>query len=331
MKDEKMYNAEQKEAFLASAKLTPSMDSLFRNVFLLVAPYEEEKQADICTWGREECQSVLEKLAGFRSYSSDNRAKLLRRYASWCLAENVPGATDNLLSSRASGKSKVREMTVSGPEHLEKILNAVFDPVEMATSDIILRGYCWLAFSGLQDEEIAEVSAKEVDLDRFLISHNGAVFQLCTQAISTMRILREMSAFRYYHPGYDEDFIWRVRSDGDKLLRGIRGAKPNVLVLRSMLSTRVNEAYKSGKIDVKISCYRLWISGQFYRMFQKERMGEPVDFSDLASFGIRQKEEKGRPYKLSSENGGRTIAGKTNEISSSYREDYERWKRAYSV
>lgn len=331
MKDEKMYNAKQKEAFLAAAKLTPSMDSLFRNVFLLVAPYEEEKQADICTWGREECQSVLEKLAGFRSYSSDNRAKLLRRYATWCISENIPGATDNLREVKATGKSKVREMTISGPEHLEKILNGVFDPVEMATSDDILRGYCWLAFSGLPDDEMGNIRNADVDLDRFVVSYGGAEYPLCAQAVSTLRILREMSAFRYYHPGYVDEFVWRTRSNGDKLLRGIRGANPNVLVLRSMLSARVNEAFKSNKIDVKISYYRIWISGQFYRMFQRERMGEPVDFSELAALDIRQREEKGKPYKLSSEKSGRTLTSKTNEISTSYQKDYERWKLAYSV
>ena len=298
MKDERMYNAEQKEAFIASSNLTPAMDALFRNVFLLVAPYEEEKNADICTWSREDCQLVLERLAGFRSYSSENRARLLRRYANWCIEQKVPGATGNLLASRATGKSKVREMTLSGPEHLEKILNTILDPVEVASSDVILRGYCWLAFSGVSDESIADIRCKDVDLDRFTISYDGNDYPFCVQAIQTFRILSEMSAFRYFHPGYDNDFIWRARSDGDRLLRGIRGAKPNVLVLRSMLSTRVNEAFKSGKIDVKISFYRIWISGQFYRFFQKERMGEPVDFS---------KED------------------------ASLKEDYERWKRAYSV
>lgn len=331
MRNNKMYESERKEQFLSENSITGSMERIFRNAFELIAPLEEQKNADVCTWDEAELKKLLEFLSGFRSYSSDNRAKLLRRYVRWCIDKGVPGAGDAIFGIKAAGYSKVREMTLSGPEHLQKILDTLFDPVSSVTSDNIMRGYCWLAFSGLSDQEIVDLRSSDVDLENFCVVFGGDSFPLCQQSIPCMRILREMGAFRYYHPGYDNDFIWRPRMDGEKLLRGIRAAEPSVLHLRSMLSKAVNASYKSGKIDVKISHYRIWISGEFYRMFLRERAGEEIDFSHLAERSFKLREEKGDPYKLDSGNNRKTAAGKKREIESAYREDYQRWKFAYSV
>lgn len=329
MKHERLYNAKTKERFLEQGSFSPSMERLFRNVFDLTAPYEEEYGADVCTWDIARCSRVLEILAGFRSYSSENRANLLRRYAKWCIEDGVPDASDSLLRARASGQNKVREMTLSGPSHLQTILDTIYSPVSDATSDNLLRGYCWLAYFGMSDKEIVDITSKDVDLKTFLIYHGGDVFPICKEAIPCMRVLKELSAFRYYHPGYDSDFIWRPRMDGQKLLRGIRSAEPSVMHFRSQLSTAVNAAFKAGKIDVKISHYRIWLSGEFYRMYQRERMGQEIDFSHLADRAVRIREARGEPYKLEAEKGKRTISGKKREIDSAYKEDYRRWKQAY--
>lgn len=300
-------------------------------MFDLVAPYEKELSADICTWGVADTKKVLEILSGFRSYSSENRANLLRRYVRWCIENGITGVSEAILTSKASGDLKVKEMTVSGPQHLDRILNVLFDPVSDATSDNILRGYCWLAFIGLSNNEIVSLRCNDVDINSFSIRTGSEEFQIIQEAVPCLRILKEMAAFRYSHPGYEHDFIWRPRLDGDKLLRGIRSANPSALHLRSMLSKSVNDAFKNGKIDVKISHYRMWISGEFYRAFLSERIGEPVDFSHLADRAIRIREENGSPYKLETENGKHSIEAKKREIESAYLSDYKRWKVAYSV
>ena len=329
MKHNRMYNAEMKERFIEQGNFSQTMEGLFRNVFDLVAPYEEEKCSDICTWDIQECKRVLEVLAGFRSYSSENRANLIRRYVKWCIEQGVPGASDAIFHVKASGDTKIREMTLSGPAHLESILNAVFSPVSDVTSDNILRAYCWLAFCGMDDNGIVALRTKEVDLSSLVITSNGEKYQIVDEAVPCFRILKEMSAFRYYHPGYDDGFIWRPRVDGDKFLRGIRTAEQSVVQLRSMLSKTINAAVKDKKIDVKISHYRIWISGEFYRAFQKELRGESIDFYHLAERAVRIREEKGEPYKLEADSRKRTIDAKKREIETGFQNDYIRWKRAY--
>lgn len=330
MKNGRMFNAENKERFLEQQRSTQTMDALFRNVFDMIAPYEEEKNADICTWNDAELKKVLEILSGFRSYSSGNRAGLLRRYVKWCLDTGFPGATDAAFRTNANGFSKVREMTLSCPSHLDRCLNGILSPVQDLTNDNILRGFCWLAYSGMDESDIVQVRVGDVDFLRNRILYGNEAYPIYGAAAPCLKVLKEFSAFKYYHPNYEDGCIWRVRMDGDKLLRGIRSADPTVLMFRSKLSKLATDAFREKKIDVKISYYRIWISGEFYRAYLKERHGEEADFSHLAERAIRLREERGEPYKLESTNSKRTEGSKKREINSDFKDDYLRWKLAYA-
>lgn len=331
MKSTRMYHAERKERFLSERPTTPAMEALFRNVFDMVAPYEEEKNADVCTWNEGELKKVLEILSGFRNYSSENRAQLLRRYIRWCIDTGVEGATDAVFHVRADGLSKVREMTLSGPAHLQRCLDAIFSPVEDMSSDNTIRGYCWLAYFGMDEDDIVRVTSKSIDYRTYRVKFEGSNYKMFDVAYPCLHVLTDMSAFRFYHPGYEDGFIWRPRMDGDRLLRGVRSAEPPASFFRSKLSKLASDAFKDNKIDVKISYFRIWISGEFYRAYLRERAGEKVDFSHLAERAVLMREEKGKPYKLASEKNSRTEAAKKREISSDYMDDYIRWKNAYAI
>lgn len=329
MPELRMYNAEQKERFFKEANVSAPMEKLFRNVFDFTAPYEEEKGVDICTWSDEEIKRIYELLSGFRNYSSNNRANLIKRYLKWCIQTEVQGASSGGLEIRADGMKKFREMTLAGPEHLQKCLDVFLLPESDITTDNIQRGFCWLAFSGLSDNEIVEITTNDVDLNECVVIYQGVKYPLYRQSIPCMKILKEYSAFKYSHPGYEKDFIWMPRQNGNKLLRGIKNAEPAVLNLRAKLSQKMMPVYNAGKLDVKISSYRIWISGQFYRMFEKERMGEPIDFTYLANRTIQLKEESGKTYSLSK--GRRSIDNKKKTLATDYKIDYERWKMIYAV
>lgn len=329
MPELKMYHAEQKERFFTEAGISAPMEKLFRNVFDFTAPYEEEKGADICTWTDEEVKRIYELLSGFRSYSSNNRVNLIKRYLKWCVDSGIQDASGGGLEIRADGMKKFREMTLAGPEHLQKCLDAFLLPEDESTTDNIQRGFCWLAFAGLADDEIVEITRDDVDLDRAVVSYRESEYPLYPQAMPCMRILKESTDFKYSHPGYEKDFIMMPRQDGNKLLRGLKNAEPTVLNLRSKLSQKMTPAYKAGKLDVKISSYRVWISGQFYRMYEREQAGEPVDFGYLADRTIQMKEASGKQYSL--EKGNRSLESKRKSLSTDYRTDYERWKAIYAV
>lgn len=105
-------------------------------------------------------------------------------------------------------------------------------------------------------------------------------------------------------------------------MRGIKSTT-KIMSIRSVLSHRSSEALKSQKTELQLSFYRIWLSGLFYRMYERERAGVPVDFSDAAVNFMN-----GKTYALS---GREKIEHKQNRIEREYMEDYQRWKLAFSI
>ena len=77
-------------------------------------------------------------------------------------------------------------------------------------------------------------------------------------------------------PLYSKD-VWKDRADGDKILRGLK-SEPKLQVLRNELSRRSTKRMKEGKVEQKLSYYRVWISGIFYRTYENEQMGVKPNF-----------------------------------------------------
>ena len=78
----------------------------------------------------------------------------------------------------------------------------------------------------------------------------------------------------------------------------------------------------AGHTDLKLSYYRVWISGVFFRAFENEQMGIEPDFSTVVSQQV-----EGKTYKLDS--GRNTQDAKKRQLVHDYLEDYQRWKLAY--
>ena len=323
-----LYNPIQKERFLESIQTSNTMEDLFRNVFAFVSEEEEARGADVCTWDAEALRECLEKLAGLRSYSSGNRAQLLKRYIRWCLDKHINGASNAIFSLEADGSGKIREMSVSGPADLQRRLDSFLSPEEDLTADLILRGYCWFAFMGLSEEESVAVESGDVSLDYRLITRADRRYFMPEEAFNCMKALMG-PCFHYSHPQYSEEYVTRDRAEGKKLLRGLRNPEPGVKSLRAMLANKKAEARREGKSDTRISYYRIWLSGEFYRMYQSEQNGAEVDFLYLGERALQMREASSKPYKLESEKGKRTENSKKREIAREFRIDYERWKATY--
>ena len=128
-------------------------------------------------------------------------------------------------------------------------------------------------------------------------------------------------SFCYKNPNYSRT-ITRDRVSGDTLMRGIRAVKKTA-TLRSILSKKSAKAIEDGLTQQQLSFYRVWMSGLFYRMYDRERAGIPVDFSEAATDFVAD-----RTYVL---NGRIKLEHKQNRIEKNYMEDYQRWKLAFSI
>lgn len=316
-----MYNEEQKQKFLASYTKSINTARVASVIFEAVSPYEETYEKDISTFAVEELQPVVDNILGMRSSSKWMGVTILREYSNWCMMNQVPGACDSIDQVDLLGLNKVRLQTVASPLHLQKYLNEVFDPEEEETIDNVYRCFFWMGYAGIPEEDTLSIESKDIDMENLSIKYGGNDLPIYREAIPAFKNAITLTQFRYKHPNYSK-IIVRDRIPGTSIMRGIK-ANTRILTIRSTLSKRLNEAYKTGKTAQQLSFYRIWISGLFYRMYELERAGIPADFSEVA---VQQM--GGKDYSLS---GRATLRQKQNRKAWEYKVDYQRWKVVHSI
>lgn len=314
-----MYNAELKSKFAKEYTESISVREACFSAFSAFEPYEQEWGADLCTQSAEVLQPVVDKLIGLRSKSIQLRLTIYQEYVKWCIQNDVPDACDGMLNIDSSGLSKMRRQTVKNPKHLQRYLDDICDAEGDETTDNTLRCYYWLAYAGMDEEDILRVRAKDVDFPNMVVRFNNTEYPIYREAIPALKNCVFLTQFLYKHPNYAADkIVYRDRADGDILVRGIRSV-PSIVSMRAELSRRSRERIKSGKTNLQLSYYRVWISGIFYRMYESELAGAEPDF-----FSLVEKLTEGKTYKLDS--GRNTVGAKQRKLAWEYLTDYKRWK-----
>ena len=308
-----MYNEEQKIRFMKDCAGSITVGDLMTSIFKRISQYEEIAEKDICEFSGNEAQEVIDKMSGIRKLTSTSTLSVLKHYGKWCLENNIDGATDGILLTKIPGSERIKKSLVSGPLQLQTCLDAVFEPESEETIDCIYRCYFWLAFSGMHEVDAFNVKRSEVDLGKMLINHGEDKYYIYREGIDAFYNASTLNEFKYKHPNYS-NVITRDRKDTVLLLSGIK-ATPSTNSWRSELSKRCKEKEKEGKLTVDISFKRVQLSGIFYRMYEKERAGIPVDFSSIID-NIFYKNSNSNVYRL--------------RLIRSYTDDYERWKTAFS-
>ena len=313
-----MYNEEQKKSFIRS--FTEDIDSrkFAQKLFEAFAPYEEGWGADLCTKDEDTLRPVVSKLAGLRNVGRYKVVFCLQHYVDWCLEHKIPGAQDGISGIRTLDAGNMSTQMVNTPGMLQQYLNAICDPEEEQTTDSTLRVFCWLAFAGMQVDDILLVRTKDVDFKRAQVHFNGVDYPIYREAFPAFRNCVELKQFVYNHPNYT---AVRDRVDGDLLVRGVRSV-PTKDHIRTEVSRRTKAALKAGKTTRDLSYRRIWLSGVFYRMWEREQQGMPVDFEAQAKL-LRGD----RIYQLGS--GRNKQEAVCRKIQKNYVIDYQRWKQTF--
>lgn len=316
-----MYNEELKTRFIRDYTGSLNTANVATTIFNAFEKYEQEWNADLCTKSAEELQPAVDEVVGLRTKSKWMTLIILKEYVKWCMAMQVPGACDGMTKIEAVGLGKVRHQMVSGPLHLQKYLDSIFDPEEEETIDNLYRCYFWMAFGGIDEEDTILIKTEDVDLENMEIRYKSVSVPIYRDALPAFRNAITLNSFLYKHPKYSK-LIRRDRVPGDTIMRGIK-ATTKTFTMRTTLSKRNIKAIEEEKTDLQLSFYRVRMSGLFYRTYEIERAGGTVDFSDAA---LRLMD--GKTYSLS---GREKIEHKQRRIERDYFEDYQRWKLAFSM
>lgn len=326
-----MYNTEIKMRFITEFSTSTARRHAATVMFNTLEPYEKKWGADFCTRSKEELQPVVSELVGFRTSSKKLRLTILKEYVRWCIKNQIDGACDELFSIEELGLEKLKRQMVANPQHLQRYLNCICDAESEETVGCIYRCFYWLAYGGMKEEDVLDVVESEVDLTDMVVRHNGNEYPIYREAIPAFKNCINLREFRYKHANYAADkVVFKERASGDMLLRGISESK-SIKAVRVEMSRRAkNPKFKSledesdKSLDLKLSFYRVWLSGLFYRTYEAERAGMPADFLAAAEEFM-----EGKTYKLDS--GRNLIGAKQRQLANDYLEDYNRWKEAYSI
>ena len=317
-----MYNQELKTQFIKQYTTSINLRKACVTVFNALEPYEVKWGADLCTQPPEVLTPIINEALGIRSTSAHMRLDALTEYVRWCIKNGVPGAIDGMSGVVISAVEKMKRQTVTSPLHLQKYLNQICEPESEKTTDNIYRCFYWLAYGGVPETDILKIKKSDVDFQSMTVRFNDTEYPIYREAIPAFRNCVNLEMFVYKHPNYSADkTVYKARAIGDTLVRGIRSL-PTLHSMRVELARRSTKFINAGKTEMNLSYYRVWISGMFYRMYERERAGFPVDFSKASekfTFGKTYKFDKAR-YSLTAYQ---------HKIAKTYLQDYENWKQTF--
>ena len=270
-----MYNEERKTRFIET---TRSSSDFGHSVFRTTGKYEKAADTDFCELPLETVQEIVNENFGTRTRSMDSCIGFLRSYVGWC-KDNGYKTCDAVYNVQSQMDEKIKRRMVSSPRHLQATLDKVFKPVESNMVDCIYRCYLWMAFAGIEEEDALSVKVSEVDFSSMLIEHDGKSYELYREAIPAFRMACNATEFAYEHPNYKQT---RNRCPGEYLMRGIRSEQVKLNTVKGI----IQKAFKAKNVELTYGKLRL--SGVFYRAYEAERMGDPVNFDAVITDHIRK-------------------------------------------
>lgn len=317
-----MYNEDLKRRFLSDHQDSKSITKVGEWLFGAIEPFELKYGTDFCSMSLENAKDSISGLFGIRASSAFSKISILRTYVQWCIDNGVEGANPELLSLKREGNATIYSQTITDPSALQRFLDALFDEVRIQTSDCLIRVYLWFAFAGLEDDEAVQITVNDVDLKNKRVTFQDREYKLYEESISAVRACLKPNFNRFGR----NNWASHDRVSGNKLLRGIR-TDANMAQLRNVLVRKNKAAFENKKTDKRLSYFRVWISGVFYRMYLWEQSGNIVDFTDVAAMHLAHGESNNaynfktpaeRKYKL-------------RQLKRDFAVDYSRWKEAYNL
>ena len=355
-----MYNERLKIRFLKEEfSDDEERYEFFTKVFETFAPYEQEIDEDLCRMPREWLHKfVREVLAGMVRSVQKRYLSALRRYGAWCrsnqsdtgariylreLRSNIafdlsrrvpeeerqqtfgpeqesgqPASADAVQEDQGDREEEAAAKFAANPTHLNMLLDLILPMEHPRTVAGIHRAYLWLAFSGVPLARVFELKSGSMEFDTMSILYKGRVFPIYRESLPVLRAAAESTSLRYTHKMVSTRD--RQRADGDSVLRGFTEPSRDLIasaIMKSEVSLR-----KSGGPFVRLSYRTVYLSGIFYRMYEKERAGYPVDFS-LEVMDYFTYEYEGAELTKT------TIRGKMNVREKELLKGYQEWKRCF--
>lgn len=273
-----MDNQRSKSSFLLMLPDGKDRDTVV-NLFKTVELYEQKWGSPIQTRSVEEVQDFVDTELSKNKLYPAIKFYFLKKYIHWCKVNDIKISEGLDIKIKLSWLSDFENKLVKDALQLRIYLDALFSPEEEVSTDVLLRAYCWLSYMGLSDDQIDDLRISNVDLGEMSVVVDGKIYDIYREAFRTLKICVERDILKYNHSKYST-LIKRI--DGDRVIRGVKSERKAV-TLKSDISTANKQALENGRTNLNLTPRSIKMSGIFSRQYERERMGQPIDFSWLVS------------------------------------------------
>lgn len=319
-----MYNESQKLKFINSLIKDGGYRNAITSHFAKIEKYERDVwKQDVATVTPEMLNSAVSEVLSnhIRNTTSAFMISAYKKYVTWCIQSGLP-ANPDLLNMKGnvgtSGVGLINKM-VSSPSHLKEVLDnkQLFTPTSEKTVDIVLKGALWLAFSGVELQEAVNLTSENVLFKLCIIYTKHGLHPIYPEATKELLVLCKDEKFNYHHPLYS---IYRDRHKGEEILRGFN--KLSAHYIQQQLASKFCDDQ-----PYEFTYNSIYLSGEFYRMYQKESCGMPINFIDLINKDIIKRLMLPDGLQKKSVSIRRFINNKHRD----YLRDYNRWKETFNL
>lgn len=219
------YNSKRKLLYIEylsnSGASTTGASALFKQT----EETEREYDLDLCELPLDAIQNLLGASFGYTKQSKARYVSSLRKYVRWCgsMWFTTSSACDEIKIDMSKYMSK---NMVSSPQHLARILDESFKPLEDKSVDCIYRCVFWMAFVGVPHDHLTELRAKDFDLPNRILRYKGSCYDLPVESI---RAITDALYLRYFNVGVhakhrrkNNRFAALPREKGSHMLRSVR-------------------------------------------------------------------------------------------------------------
>lgn len=329
-----MYNEQVKAAFIQKYTSSDQTKKLLLHIFDGTKGIEEKYGKDFYAMNSEQAQEAFNCVSGIKVNGASAILMILKAYVRWCIANGYP-ASQAVQELRIDVYDKLRESYVASPEHLNRALRAAFPNPEKNEIEYIYRSFLWLGFMGLQTSEAIQVTADELDFSQMHLNYSGhkGYHLIYPEALPDLKKAIELKGFKEPR---GKNGIERQRAPGREILRGKITKKPLEEVVDATFRPTISRAFKAAldkyesqgievpaDLSLKLTFKHIYMSGIFYRTYERERMGIPPSFDEIVLWERRNAKEPSfsRNY---------TERKLLNILIRDMEKDYDNWKSVFS-
>lgn len=271
----KIYNEELKNRFVKHYAMDSVISQQCRRVFGLTGKYEAEWEADICSRDAADIQIVVDMILDKVNKTKWTYVSILKAYIQWCYVNNIDKSKNGFMGVTLEALEPYRLKYVSSPTHLQRVMNQVLHAEDLHSTDYIYRAAFWLAFSGLSNDDIVEITSDAIDIQSMNINWKGISYPIYKEARAVLEYVATSDVFTYIHSNYTTQ---RKRVAGNAIIRGVRSDRSDADAFVHDFITQIRRRGLADKGEVKLSFADVRFSGNCYRLYQDELRGIPISF-----------------------------------------------------